>query len=118
MSKPECTRKSGISPREKSANCLDGIRHGGDVTFIWALVRNLGTCSLDVKGEIESGGPTKMRVPKQDTGTEQPVVVMKSAKADGTKGLRYPLCMVVNQLNWEEPVDKAKLPNGGAHETI
>jgi len=31
-----------------------------------------------------------MRIPKRGTGTEQPVVAMKSVKADGAKGLRYP----------------------------
>jgi hypothetical protein len=31
-----------------------------------------------------------MRVPMQGTGTEQPVVVMKSVKAGGAKGLRQP----------------------------
>jgi len=41
------------------------------------------------KGEVEDGGPIQTRVPKQDTGAEQFVVVMKSAKADGTKGLHY-----------------------------
>lgn len=50
-----------------------------------------------MKGEIQGGGPTKIKVPKQDAGTEQPIVVMKSAKANGAKGLRYLRWTVVNQ---------------------
>jgi len=69
---------------------LGGIRHEGDMILILALEWNVGTWSLDVKGEINGGRPTKMRVPKQDTGAEQFVVAMKSAKADKAKGLRYP----------------------------
>jgi hypothetical protein len=45
----------------------------------------------------------------QDTGAEQSVVVMKSAKADGAKGLRYLLWTLVNQKLWEEPTGKTKL---------
>lgn len=33
--------------------------------------------------------PLRIRVPMKDKGAEQPVVVMKPAKADGTKGLCY-----------------------------
>ena len=31
----------------------DGIRHRGGVTIVQALVRNLGICRFDVKGEIQ-----------------------------------------------------------------
>jgi hypothetical protein len=36
-----------------------GIRHIGGVTLIQALVRNLGTCRSDVKGEIQVEGLLK-----------------------------------------------------------
>jgi hypothetical protein len=36
---------------------LGGIRHGGGVKSIQALVWNVGTCRLDVKGE------TQMEIP-------------------------------------------------------
>jgi hypothetical protein len=34
-----------------------GVRHGGGVTLIWALVRNVGTCRSDAKGELQVGSP-------------------------------------------------------------
>ena len=33
-----------------------GIRHKGGVTLTQALVRNLGTCRSDAKGEIQADG--------------------------------------------------------------
>src|SRR6516225_747639 len=36
-----------------------GIRHKGDVTLSQALVRNLGTCRPDAKGEIQAEGLRK-----------------------------------------------------------
>ena len=48
-----------------------------------------------------------MKVPIQSTGTEQLVVATKSAKADGAKGLRYPL-YVTGQLKRKNQMDKAK----------
>lgn len=36
-----------------------GIRHKGGVTLIQALVRNLGTCRPDAKGEIQAEGLRK-----------------------------------------------------------
>jgi hypothetical protein len=36
-----------------------GIRHRGGMTRDLALTRNVGTWSLDVKGEIQVGGPHK-----------------------------------------------------------
>ena len=69
--------------------------------LIWALAWNVGTCSLDVKGEVEAGGPSEMRVPKQDTGAEQSVLATKSAKADGAKGLHH-LALVAGQPRQRE----------------
>lgn len=48
-----------------------------------------------------------MKVPIQSTGTEQLVVATKSAKADGAKGLRYPL-YITGQLKRKNQMDKAK----------
>jgi hypothetical protein len=36
-----------------------GIRHKGGVTLIRALVRNLGTCRPDAKGELQAEGLRK-----------------------------------------------------------
>ena len=37
----------------RPAYCPIGIRHEGGVTLIQALVRNVGTCRPDVKGEVQ-----------------------------------------------------------------
>ena len=39
--------------------CPRGVRHGGGVTVRWALVRNVGTCRSDGKGEPQVGNPHK-----------------------------------------------------------
>lgn len=39
------------------AACLGGTRHIGGVTLNQALVRNVGTCRLDAKGEIQGADP-------------------------------------------------------------
>ena len=36
------------------ADCPIGIRHEGGVTWIQALVRNVGTCCPDAKGEAQA----------------------------------------------------------------
>ena len=36
--------------------CPTGTRHEGGVTLILALVRNVGTCRPDAKGEIQANG--------------------------------------------------------------
>ena len=41
-----------------------GIRHRGGVTSIQALMRNVGTCRPDAKGEVQAGGP------REDESTE------------------------------------------------
>ena len=38
----------------KLADCPTGIRHEGGVTLIQALVRNVGTCCPDAKGEAQA----------------------------------------------------------------
>ncbi len=37
--------------------CLGGIRHKGSANLIRALVRNVGTCRSDDKGEIQVEDP-------------------------------------------------------------
>jgi RNA-directed DNA polymerase len=49
-----------------------------------------------------------MKVPKRGTGTEQPVVVTRSAKADGAKGLRRPALILGQPQTREEPKSEAK----------
>ena len=43
--------------REKRADCSGGVRHEGGVSMVLALVRNVGTCRLDGKGEIQAEDP-------------------------------------------------------------
>ena len=56
MSKPECIISPGQVRREP-ATWLVGIRHRGGVNLNQALVRNVGTCRLDGKGEIQVVDP-------------------------------------------------------------
>ena len=76
---------------------LIGIRRGDSMILTQALVRNAGTFGSDVKGEAQVDETTRARVPMPSKGSEQSIVVMKSVKADGAKGLR---CsgVVVGQL--------------------
>ena len=57
--------------------CPIGVRHEGSVTLSQALVRNVGTCRLDAKGEAQVDSTTRARVPMRGTGTESLVVGMK-----------------------------------------
>jgi len=43
--------------RGRPADCLRGIRHEGGVKSVQALVRNVGTCHPDVKGETQVEAP-------------------------------------------------------------
>ena len=72
--------------REKPAYCLSGDRHRGGVSPAQALVRNVGTSSLDVQGSPPSGRPVRGRVPMRGGGADRPVVVMKPGNAGGAKG--------------------------------
>ena len=71
------------------ADWLGGVRCGIGVTLFQALFGNVGTCRLDVKGEVQVVNTTRMRVPMPSTGAEQPVVVMKRSNVCGAKGLRH-----------------------------
>ncbi len=59
------------------------------MTLFQALLGNVGTCRLDVKGEVQMVNATRMRVPMPGTGAEQLVVVMKRGNVRGAKGLRH-----------------------------
>jgi hypothetical protein len=39
------------------AYCLGGVRHKGGVNLIQALLRNVGTCRSDAKGEAQVEAP-------------------------------------------------------------
>jgi hypothetical protein len=74
--------KSGRRP----AFCPDGGRHSDGVSPAQALVRNVGTCRPDAKGDPRSGGPTRGRVPMRGEGTDGLVEAMKPGNAGGAKG--------------------------------
>ena len=76
--------------------------------MVQALSENVGTCRFDDKGKISSGRPARMKVPMRGTGTEQPVVTEKSAKAEGVKGLRHSALDDGQPCIWEESADRAK----------
>ena len=80
--------------RRKTAYCSVGVRHGGGVNLIQALVWNVGTCRLDAKGKPQAGSHVRGKVQMRGTGAEQPVVARKSVKADGAKGLRHSVLKV------------------------
>ena len=71
------------------ADWLGGVRCVGGVTLFQALLRNVGTGRVDVKGEIQVGNPTRISVPMWRTGAERPVVAMKRSNVRGAKGLRH-----------------------------
>ncbi len=85
------------------ADWLGGVRCVGGVTLFQALLGNVGTCRLDVKGEVQVVNATRTSVPMPGTGTEQPVVVMKRSNVRAAKGLRHS----VSRLGQPE--------RGGAH---
>ena len=70
--------------------CPSGDRHKGGASPIQALVRNVGTFRLDVKGEPASGRTTRGRVPMRGEGADRPVVVLKPSNAGGAKGSTCP----------------------------
>ena len=61
VSKPGRVVNPGRVQRE-SAACLDGTRHKGGVTLNQALVRNVGTCRLDVKRDVQGWNPKDQRI--------------------------------------------------------
>jgi len=61
----------------RTADCPTGIRHVGGVNWHQALLRNVGTCRPDAKGEAQAEATASVRVPKRGTGAESPVVGSK-----------------------------------------
>ncbi len=59
------------------------------MTLFQTLLGNVGTCRLDVKGEVQVGKAIRTSVPMPGTGTEQLVLVMKRSNVRGAKGLRH-----------------------------
>ena len=55
-SQPGGERVPGLG-QEVPVYCLVGVRHEGGVNVIQALVRNVGTCRLDAKGEVQAEDP-------------------------------------------------------------
>ena len=54
-----------VSPgpvQEETAACLDDTRHKGGVTLSQALVRNVGTCRLDGKRDVQGRNPKDQRI--------------------------------------------------------
>jgi hypothetical protein len=84
--------KTGVSwvfrdkARGKPAYCPSGDRRKGGVSSVQALMRNVGTSSLDAQGSPPSGRPARSRVPMRGGGTDRPVVVEKPGNAGGAKG--------------------------------
>ena len=52
----DTSRSSGVA-RRIPAYCPAGVRHKDGMTLIQAFVRNVGTCRLDDKGEIQVEDP-------------------------------------------------------------
>ena len=59
------------------ADWLGGVRCVGGVTLLQALLGNVGTCRLDVKGEVQVVNAIRTSVPRLGTGAGQLVVVTK-----------------------------------------
>ena len=59
------------------------------MTLYQALLGNVGTCRLDVKGEVQVGNAIRTNISMSGTGAEQPVVAMKRSNARRAKGLRH-----------------------------
>ena len=71
------------------ADWLGGVRCVGGVTLFQALLGNVGTCRLDVKGEVQVANVMRTSVPMPGTGAEQLVVALKRGNGRGAKGLRH-----------------------------
>ena len=51
------TWRSPGQVQRKPVYCLGGVRHRDGMNLIQAFVRNVGTCRLDVKGEVQMEVP-------------------------------------------------------------
>jgi hypothetical protein len=72
--------------REAPVYCPSGDRHEGGASPAQALVRNVGTCCPDVKGELRVEDPQGGRVPMRGAGADGLVVAMKPGNAGRAKG--------------------------------
>ena len=61
MSKPGRVISPGPVQGESAAR-LGDIRHRGGVTLTQAFVRNVGTCRLDVKRDVQGRNPKDQRI--------------------------------------------------------
>jgi hypothetical protein len=68
------------------AYCPSGDRHEGGASPAQALVRNVGTCCPDAKGELRVADPQGERVPMRGAGADGSVVAKKPGNAGGAKG--------------------------------
>lgn len=75
---------------ETPASYSGGGRHEGGASPVQALVRNVGTCRSDAKGELTSGRTTRRRVPMRSGGADRRVVVVKPGNAGGAKASTCP----------------------------
>jgi hypothetical protein len=74
-------RKLGGRPADRPS----GGRHGDGVSPVQACVRNVGTCHLDAKGDVQVDGPTRTRVPMRGGEADGLVVATKPVNAGGAK---------------------------------
>ena len=63
-----------------------GDRRRSGASRVQALVWNVGTERLDVKGEVRGDEPRRASVPMQDDGADWSVVARKPGNAGGAKG--------------------------------
>ena len=74
----------------KPVCCPGGGRHEGGASPVQALVRNVGTCCSDAKGELASGRTTRRRVPMRSRGADRRVRVTRPGNAGGAKASTCP----------------------------
>src|SRR5712691_7479795 len=60
------------------------------MTLIWAFVRNLRTGSVMLREKVQSGHPTRPKVPMHRSGAHCSVVAKKRGNARGAKGAGHP----------------------------
>ena len=89
------------------ADCPSGVRHRSGVTLIQALVRNVGTCRPDVKGETQVRGPHKGESTNAGHrgGLTRSSVEVSVMEMERRGWIIWPNCLA-NQ-RWEEPEGEA-----------
>jgi hypothetical protein len=79
-----------MSPRDKAwkepVYGPGGDRRRGGASRVQALVWNVGTERLDVKGNVRGDEPRRANVPMRDDGADRSVLAMKPGNAGGAKG--------------------------------